>query len=73
LPTLVLRGAESDLLFHATAKEMAKRGPKPSIVEFAGVGTRRRSCRRADRSGARDSCADGTIGLRGSGRREGER
>ena len=37
-PTLVLRGAESDLLSDATANEMAKRGPKPSIVEFAGVG-----------------------------------
>ena len=37
-PTLVLRGAESDLLSIATAMEMARRGPKPSIVEFAGVG-----------------------------------
>ena len=37
-PTLVLRGAESDLLSAATANEMARRGPKPAIVEFAGVG-----------------------------------
>lgn len=37
-PTLVLRGAESDLLSVATAKEMARRGPKPAIVEFAHVG-----------------------------------
>ena len=37
-PTLVLRGAESDLLSTATAKAMAERGPKPSFVEFAGVG-----------------------------------
>jgi pimeloyl-ACP methyl ester carboxylesterase len=37
-PTLVLRGAESDLLSTTTAEEMARRGPKPSIVEFAGVG-----------------------------------
>lgn len=37
-PTLVLRGAESDLLSVATAKEMARRGPKPSLVEFADVG-----------------------------------
>jgi hypothetical protein len=34
----VLRGAESDLLSAATANEMARLGPKPSIVEFAGVG-----------------------------------
>ena len=37
-PTLVLRGAESDLLSTATAMEMAARGPKPRIVEFAGIG-----------------------------------
>ncbi len=37
-PTLVLRGVESDLLAAATAAEMARRGPRPRIVEFAGVG-----------------------------------
>ena len=37
-PTLVLRGAESDLLSAATAAQMAARGPKPAVVEFAGVG-----------------------------------
>jgi pimeloyl-ACP methyl ester carboxylesterase len=37
-PTLVLRGAVSDLLSVSTVKEMASRGPKPSIIEFAGVG-----------------------------------
>jgi pimeloyl-ACP methyl ester carboxylesterase len=37
-PTLVLRGAQSDLLSAATAVEMARRGPKPRVVEFAGVG-----------------------------------
>ena len=37
-PTLVLRGAQSDLLSAATAAEMARRGPKPRVVEFAGVG-----------------------------------
>jgi len=37
-PTLVLRGAESDLLSAATAAQMATRGPKPAVVEFAGVG-----------------------------------
>jgi pimeloyl-ACP methyl ester carboxylesterase len=37
-PTLVLRGAESDLLSHATAQAMTQRGPKARLVEFAGVG-----------------------------------
>jgi len=37
-PTLVLRGAQSDLLSAATAAEMAGRGPRPRVVEFAGVG-----------------------------------
>jgi pimeloyl-ACP methyl ester carboxylesterase len=37
-PTLVLRGADSDLLSPATAAQMAQRGPKPRIVEFAGIG-----------------------------------
>lgn len=37
-PTLVLRGAESDLLTPATAKAMTERGPKAKLVEFPGVG-----------------------------------
>jgi pimeloyl-ACP methyl ester carboxylesterase len=37
-PTLVLRGAESDLLSPATAAMMAARGPKPRVVEIEGVG-----------------------------------
>lgn len=37
-PTLLLRGAQSDLLSHATAQEMASRGPRARLVEFAGVG-----------------------------------
>lgn len=36
--TLVLRGAESDLLSHATFEAMAMRGPKAEGIEFAGVG-----------------------------------
>ena len=36
--TLVLRGAESDLLSRATVTEMARRGPKPQVIEFPGVG-----------------------------------
>jgi pimeloyl-ACP methyl ester carboxylesterase len=36
--TLLLRGAESDLLSRATAQAMCQRGPKPRLVEFAGVG-----------------------------------
>jgi pimeloyl-ACP methyl ester carboxylesterase len=37
-PTLVLRGAESDLLSHETALAMTQRGPKARLVELAGVG-----------------------------------
>ena len=36
--TLLLRGADSDLLTPATAKAMVERGPKAQLVEFAGVG-----------------------------------
>ena len=36
--TLLLRGAESDLLSSATAQAMAQRGPKPEVLEFAQVG-----------------------------------
>ncbi len=37
-PTLLLRGAESDLLSHATALAMTRRGPRATLVEFDGVG-----------------------------------
>ncbi len=37
-PTLVLRGAQSDLLSHATAMAMTQRGPRARLVEFEGVG-----------------------------------
>ena len=37
-PTLVLRGADSDLLSAATAAAMKLRGPRPTVVEFAGIG-----------------------------------
>jgi pimeloyl-ACP methyl ester carboxylesterase len=37
-PTLVLRGAESDLLSPDVAGNMAKRGPRPRVIEFPGVG-----------------------------------
>jgi len=37
-PTLLLRGAESDLLSPATARAMTERGPRARLVEFAGVG-----------------------------------
>jgi len=37
-PTLVLRGAESDLLSSATAEAMRNRGPRPDVLEFAGIG-----------------------------------
>ena len=37
-PTLVLRGAESDLLTRETAEEMTRRGPCAKLVEIPGVG-----------------------------------
>jgi pimeloyl-ACP methyl ester carboxylesterase len=37
-PTLVLRGVESDLLSAQTAAAMRERGPKPKVIEFAGIG-----------------------------------
>jgi len=37
-PTLVLRGKESDLLSAETAAAMTQRGPRPTLLEFAGVG-----------------------------------
>ena len=37
-PTLVLRGAQSDLLRPADAEAMTRRGPKAKLVEFAGIG-----------------------------------
>ena len=37
-PTLVLRGAESDLLLESTVRQMQGRGPAVKTVEFPGVG-----------------------------------
>ena len=37
-PTLLLRGADSDVLTHETAHLMTSRGPKAQLREFAGVG-----------------------------------
>ena len=37
-PTLVLRGADSDLLKRDTALTMTERGPRARLVEFAGIG-----------------------------------
>lgn len=36
--TLVIRGADSDLLTAVTARTMAERGPKAALVSFDGVG-----------------------------------
>ena len=36
--TLLLRGAQSDLLSAQTAQEMTRRGPRARLVEFEGVG-----------------------------------
>jgi pimeloyl-ACP methyl ester carboxylesterase len=38
IPTLLLRGADSDLLTRETALAMTQRGPKAHLIEFAGVG-----------------------------------
>ena len=37
-PTLLLRGAQSDLLSEATVAQMQARGPHPAYVRFEGVG-----------------------------------
>lgn len=37
-PTLLLRGADSDLLSAETARVMGERGPRARLVEFPGVG-----------------------------------
>jgi pimeloyl-ACP methyl ester carboxylesterase len=37
-PTLVIRGAESDLLLRATVDEMQQRGPRAKAVELPGIG-----------------------------------
>jgi pimeloyl-ACP methyl ester carboxylesterase len=38
VPTLVFRGADSDLLTAATAREMTQRGPRARVMELAGIG-----------------------------------
>ena len=38
VPTLVMRGAESDVLLAKTAAEMLLRGPKAEIIELPGIG-----------------------------------
>ena len=38
IPTLVLRGAESDLLEEPVARAMTERGPKASLISYPGVG-----------------------------------
>jgi pimeloyl-ACP methyl ester carboxylesterase len=37
-PTLLVRGAQSDLLSHETAQRMTARGPRPALVEIPDVG-----------------------------------
>ena len=37
-PTLLVRGADSDLLSPATAAAMVERGPRARLIEFQGVG-----------------------------------
>lgn len=37
-PTLLIRGAQSDLLSRETAEEMTRRGPQAKLVELPGIG-----------------------------------
>jgi pimeloyl-ACP methyl ester carboxylesterase len=37
-PVLILRGAQSDILWKETADEMLTRGPQAKLVEFPGIG-----------------------------------
>jgi pimeloyl-ACP methyl ester carboxylesterase len=37
-PTLLVRGAHSDVLLKDTATAMTRRGPRPRLVEFDGIG-----------------------------------
>jgi pimeloyl-ACP methyl ester carboxylesterase len=37
-PTLLVRGAYSDVLLKDTATAMTRRGPRPRLVEFDGIG-----------------------------------
>jgi pimeloyl-ACP methyl ester carboxylesterase len=37
-PTLVIRGAQSDLLAKKTAEEMTRRGPQAKLVDLPGIG-----------------------------------
>ena len=37
-PTLLVRGAQSDLITPETARQMTRRGPRATLVEFDGVG-----------------------------------
>ena len=37
-PTLVIRGAQSDLLSRETAEQMTQRGPKAKLIELPGIG-----------------------------------
>lgn len=37
-PTLLLRGVQSDVLLKDTAAAMTRRGPRPKLVEFEGIG-----------------------------------
>ena len=37
-PVLLLRGAESDVLIRTDAEAMQQRGPRATLVEFAGIG-----------------------------------
>ena len=38
VPTLLVRGAESDLLSERTAQAMTQRGPRARLIEFPGIG-----------------------------------
>jgi len=68
-PTLLLRGADSDLLLAQTAQEMTRRGPKAKVVEFAGIGHAPMLMEQSQIATVRDFLLSDTDDHGGSGRR----
>lgn len=58
VPTLVVRGARSDILWATTARKMIDTLEAGKLVTIRGVGPRRRPC--ADPERTRGGCGDRT-------------